>query len=88
MRNFFEAKILFETNINANGYSHLVIYGKHINGYFCCIPDWNVGCEMVEPNDTQWNYQSLCKTGLNQSDAKIIVQEIKKIMTELNGGAE
>lgn len=87
MNNFFEAHILFETNIAANGYNHLVIYGKHVNGYFCCIPDWNVGCEMAEPNDTYWNYQSLCKTGLNQSDAKIIVQEIKKIMKDLNGGA-
>ena len=82
MKTFFDAKVLFETNISANGYSHLVIYGKHINGYFCCIPDWNVGCEMAEPNDTFWNYNSLCKTKLSKTAAKIIVQQIKEIMKD------
>ena len=82
MKTFFDAKVLFETNISANGYSHLVIYGKHINGYFCCIPDWNVGCEMSDPNDTFWNYESLCKTKLSKRAAKIIVEQIKTIMKE------
>lgn len=80
MNKFFEACVLFETNINANGFFHLVIYGKHANGYFCCIPDWGVGCEMAEPNDTWWNSESLCKTGMYESEAKIIAQEIKRIM--------
>ena len=83
MKTFYEAKVLFETNIDTNGCSYLIIYGKHVNGYFCCIPNWNIGCEMSDPNDTFWNYESLCHTNISEQAAEIIAKEIKKIMKNL-----
>ncbi len=75
----YKGSVLFEAQVEACGNSYLVIYGRHINGYFCCIPDWNVGCEMAEPSDTYWNYESLRKTKLNKEAAKAIVREIAHV---------
>ena len=79
----YKGNVLFEAQVEACGNYYLVIYGKHINGYFCCIPDWNVGCEMAEPSDTYWNYESLRKTKIDNEAAKAIVKEIKRIAEEM-----
>ena len=81
---FFKVAVLFETDIVANGCSYLVMYGKHVNGYFCCIPNFGYGCEMSDPNDTAWNYNSLIKTGIDKTAAKHIVGEIKNIMKQID----
>lgn len=41
------------------GQRYLVIYGEHINGGFCCIPNKNYGCEMADPGDIFYNAQKL-----------------------------
>lgn len=50
-----------EFNIEVDGHSFLVIYGAHINGGFCCIPNWQYGCEMSTPDDTFYNTEMLCR---------------------------
>lgn len=50
---------LKEFNVDVDGYSFLVIYGTHINGGFCCIPNWQFGCEMSSPDDTFYNAEML-----------------------------
>lgn len=69
----YEAKVLFEASIDTCGSNYLVIYGEHINGYFCCIPNWNVSCEMAEPTDVFYNRERLLNTdagiGMNAADA-------------------
>ena len=55
----YDASVLFEIGVDAGGNHYLVIYGKHINGYFCCIPNWNVSCEMAEPYDVFYNREKL-----------------------------
>ena len=46
--NKYEAKVIFEAEIEpGDGYCYLVIYGKHINGYFCALPRMDTACEMA-----------------------------------------
>jgi hypothetical protein len=39
--------------------SIMVIFGKTSRGYFACMPDFNVGCHLVNLNDTFWNTERL-----------------------------
>ena len=59
----FEASVIFEANIDACGSCYLVIYGRHVNGYFCAIPNWHISCEMAEPSDTFYNFERLIGAG-------------------------
>ena len=79
---FYDAEVLFEANISVNGQGYLVIYGKHINGYFCCIPNWNIGCEMAEPKDTFYNSQRLQETGVSVKTANEISRAIRQLSQE------
>lgn len=74
----YGAKVIFEASIDTNGNNYLVIYGKHINGYFCCIPNWKVGCEMAEPSDTYYNFNKLVEAGIQEAAAKEIAKDISE----------
>lgn len=39
--------------------SIMVIFGKTSRGYFACMPDFNVGCHLVNLNDAFWNTERL-----------------------------
>lgn len=80
----FGLKTIFGADISINGYSYLLIYGKHINGYFCSIPNHNLGCEMAEPNDTYYNSKKLNNAGLDIITAKKIAETISQISNDLN----
>lgn len=41
--------------------SIMVIFGKTSRGYFACMPDFNVGCHLVNLNDAFWNTERLTK---------------------------
>lgn len=75
----YKVKALFEVSFCTHGDNYLIIYGKHINGYFCCIPNWKIGCEMAEPSDTFYNYERLCGAGLDDAAAKEIARMIKEV---------
>lgn len=55
----YDVKAEFEISVSTCGCNFLVIYGKHVNGYFCCIPNWNIACEMVEPSNVFYNRSKL-----------------------------
>lgn len=78
----YKVEALFEVDFNANGSNFLLIYGKHINGYYCCIPNWKIGCEMADPDDTFYNYEKLRGAGLNKADANAVALTIKKVGAE------
>lgn len=63
---------------------YLLIYGKHINGYYCCIPNWSVGCEMSSSESTGYNRDKLIECGINEDDAIQLAKAIKLIVTESN----
>ena len=80
----YKVKALFEVPVNANGSYFLVIYGKHVNGGFCCIPNRDLGCEMSTPDDTFYNFEKLINAGLNEPDAKAVALAIKQASEEVS----
>ena len=85
----FEATVLFEATIDTCGSCYLVIYGRHVNGYFCAIPNFGISCEMAEPNDTFYNMERLRD---HQWQGKIyfgnsIVRAGRGIKKDRSGGA-
>lgn len=76
----YKAEARFEVSFNANGSHFLVIYGKHGNGGFCCIPNFGIGCEMSdEPNDVFYNTEKLSGAGLTWADAEAVAKVIKQV---------
>lgn len=70
-------KVLEET-ISCEGFRYHLIYGQHSYGYYLVIPEWNIGCEMSDCNDTFWNTESLRKTGLTERTVHKIVNTLKE----------
>ena len=68
----------FETMISCEGFRYHLIYGQHSYGYYLVIPEWNIGCEMSDCNDTFWNTESLRKTGLTERTVHKIVNILKE----------
>lgn len=73
----YPAKALFEIDVEFHGYSYLVIYGTHINGGFCCIPNWGIACEMSDPSDTFFNSEALMRSHLPKAVARAIAAAIR-----------
>lgn len=74
----YSAKVLFEMQISYNGFSYLLIYGKHINGYFCCVPGWKWGCEMAMPGEVGYNARKLMVAGADKDVAFALSDAIKE----------
>lgn len=72
----YPVKTAFEISVDVNGHNYLVIYGKHVNGGFCCIPNWCVACEMGEPSDIVYNTEALVKRRVSKKSAKAIASAI------------
>lgn len=80
----YEGKVLFEASIDVAGYNYLVIYGKHINGYFCAIPNWKIACEMSTPDDTLYNFEHLHMAGIKSpAVAKTLAKQIRDIASRI-----
>lgn len=52
-----------EFSVDCGGFNFLIIYGKHINGWFIAIPNWNVCVEACEPTDYFYNAEKLAGSG-------------------------
>lgn len=59
-----------------------VIFGKYVNGGFCSIPNWNVGCELAGFNDVFWNTEQLQVALKKKKVAKAIANAIAEFMEE------
>ena len=68
----------FEISAEIDGSKYLIIYGNHINGGFCCIPDWNIACEMGNPGDTFYNTEKLRQCKVPKARAKGIAEVIRE----------
>lgn len=76
IENHFNAAILFEISAAINGLSYLIIYGKHINGYFCCVPRYGWGCEMAAAESIDYNTNKLISAGATPDIAMAIAKAI------------
>lgn len=58
-----------------------VISGSYSNGRYLCIPNWNIGIDIVDPDDCFWNYGRLTTAypDLNRVDVISIVNAIAAI---------
>ena len=83
MIRLYEANVIFEANIEANGSCFLTIYGEHANGYFCAIPNWGISCELSDSTDTFYNEERLESVGLQHKTAYALAQSIKQIVAHL-----
>lgn len=73
-----DSTIIFEHDIQFNGCSYLVIYGKHINGCFIAIPNWNICAEAGD--SVSYNTEKLESCGLDSETALTIAQHIKETL--------
>jgi hypothetical protein len=60
------------------GHSYCVIYGQHISGGFCCVPEWSWGCDMGSPRDVSYNADKLERAGADEKAARAIAEAIKE----------
>lgn len=67
-------KIIFEHSLDINGCNYLVIYGRHVNGGFIAIPNWNICTEAGD--GVFYNTEKLEASGLDQNTAVTIAQHI------------
>ncbi len=56
-----------------------MIYGKHVNGYFCCIPNWDIGCEMAEPDNVQYNAGKLMECDMDEGITQVLAEAINTL---------
>ncbi len=48
-----------EISVDWNAWNFLIIYGKHVNGWFVAIPNWNVSAEIGNPGNLDYNIGNL-----------------------------
>lgn len=84
IQNSYEVSKTHEISVDWNGYNFLVIYGKHINGWFIAIPNWNVCVESSDPEDDFYNSEKLAQA-LDMANAGV---ELAKAIKEHWEGLE
>ena len=55
----YPTTVAAEFSVDIGNSHYLVIYGTHINGGFCCIPNWNFSCELGNADDVAYNAEKL-----------------------------
>lgn len=65
-----------EMTVEWNGHSYHVIYGTQVNGGFCCIPNWMIGCELATFTDVLWNAGSLGRALKSKRAGRAIAEAI------------
>lgn len=73
-------KIFFEQELQFNGCSYLVIFGRHINGGFIAIPNWNISAELSADGSILYNAEKLEQSGLEPATALTIATHIKETL--------
>lgn len=80
VENKFKASVLFEASIAVVGVTYLIIYGEHINGYFCSVPGRKWGCEMADPEEVAYNRDKLIDCGASEKVAHALAEAIRFVM--------
>lgn len=74
----YEVTNTIEFASDINGEHYLIIYGHHINGYFCAVVSHGWSCEMSNSSDTNYNFERLYAICKNKEVAKAIVSVIQE----------
>ena len=76
IQKIYKADVLLEMSVDTDGYNFLVLYGSHVNGGWCAIPNHGISCEMSDPNDICFNAEALIYRGLTVKAARGIAAAI------------
>lgn len=72
-----EIECVHHIGLSYNGNYYSIIFGKYVNGAFCSIPNWGIGCELsFDFKDKLWNEESLYRVLKRKDDAKAIALAI------------
>lgn len=77
------AQAPYEAVLEISGYSYHLIFGRQINGWFICVPNWNIGAELAHPSDAFWNKSSLSNAGAGKRNAYYIAAALAELGTYL-----
>lgn len=69
----------YEADLISNGYSYHLIFGMHVNGWFLCIPNHQIGIELGHPADRFWNQESLQHAGVPLDEARSIANALGEL---------
>lgn len=69
-------KEVHHIGVDFNGNYYSIIFGRYVNGGFCSIPNFGVGCELSNFSDIFWNTESLSKVLKSKREAKVIAMAI------------
>jgi|GEM_PF-1226844 hypothetical protein len=72
----YEVSDVHEIVVEYDGYSYIVIFGKHVNGGFYCILNWGVSGELASFQDTFWNTESIARNLKKKKVATVIAMSI------------
>lgn len=72
-----EIENVHHIGLSHDGNYYSVIFGKYMNGGFCSIPNWGIGCELsFDFKDIFWNEESLCRVLKRKGASKAIAMAI------------
>lgn len=78
------AYTVHEISVDWNGFNFLIIYGKHINGWFIAIPNWKVCVEATEPTDIYYNIDKLSDALNDWKKGKAVTEAIREHWESIN----
>lgn len=67
-----------EFSVDWNGYTFLIIYGQHKNGWFIAIPNWNVCVESAEPENDSHNTTVLARAHFHDEAPAYLAKAIRE----------
>lgn len=58
-----------------------IIMGSYSGGNYLCVPNWNIGVDIADPDDCFWNFGRLTSAypDLNRVDATSIINAVSAI---------
>ena len=78
IRNSFEVTNVHEFSVDWNGFNFLIIYGRHIHGWFISILNWNVCTEAGQPSSVDYNAAKIAQTHIHDIAPVYIARAIKE----------
>lgn len=78
IRNTYEVTQTHEFSVDWNGFNFLIIYGRHVNGWFIAIPNWNKCTKAGEPSDVAYNAEKLARTYMQEGAPMYLAQAISE----------
>jgi len=67
-----------EFKIFYGGWSYLVIYGEHVNGWYCAIPNWGISVEIGSPYKVDYNAKRIGAKFTSEAIGTMIAEAIKE----------